>query len=193
MTTRQGGRRREGRRFFPRRKVCSFCVDKIQAISYKDSQRLRRYISDWGKIESRRKTGTCAPHQRMLATAIKRSRYVALLPYTGSHSQFDLSYRDGPRADRFRRERDRRDSEPVVSTPPKIQENLIVPEAPVDFSGDEVQSTEENTDEATGSLEESNDEVQSTEENTSEATGSLEESNDEVEEDTPTDSDAEES
>ena len=172
MTTRQGGRRREGRRFFPRRKVCSFCVDKIQAISYKDSQRLRRYISDWGKIESRRKTGTCAPHQRMLATAIKRSRYVALLPYTGSHSQFDLSYRDGPRADRFRRERDRRDSEPVVSTPPKIQENLFGPEAPFDFSGDEVQSTEENT---------------------SEATGSLEESNDEVEEETPTDSDAEES
>ena len=193
MTTRQGGRRREGRRFFPRRKVCSFCVDKIQAISYKDSQRLRRYISDWGKIESRRKTGTCAPHQRMLATAIKRSRYVALLPYTGSHSQFDLSYRDGPRADRFRRERDRRDSAPIVSSTPKIQENPIVVEAPVDLSGDEVQNTEENTGEATESLEESNDEVQNTEESTGEAAGSLEESNDEVVEETPTDSDAEES
>ena len=81
MTTRTGGgRRRDGRRFYPRRKVCSFCVDKIEAINYKDSQRLRRYVSDWGKIESRRKTGTCAPHQRMLATAIKRARYVALLP-----------------------------------------------------------------------------------------------------------------
>ena len=109
MTTRSGGaRRRDGRRFFPRRKVCSFCVDKIKAIDYKDAQRLRRYISDWAKIESRRKTGTCAPHQRMLSTAIKRARYVGLLPYTGSHGQMDLTLRDGPRADRFRRDRERR-------------------------------------------------------------------------------------
>lgn len=109
MTTRSGGaRRRDGRRFFPRRKVCSFCVDKIEAIDYKDAQRLRRYISDWAKIESRRKTGTCAPHQRMLSTAIKRARYVGLLPYTGSHSHMDLTLRDGPRADRFRRDRERR-------------------------------------------------------------------------------------
>ena len=109
MTTRAGGaRRRDGRRFFPRRKVCSFCVDKIEAIDYKDAQRLRRYISDWAKIESRRKTGTCAPHQRMLSTAIKRARYVGLLPYTGSHSHMDLTLRDGPRADRFRRDRERR-------------------------------------------------------------------------------------
>ncbi len=118
MTTRTGGgRRRDGRRFYPRRKVCSFCVDKIEAISYKDSQRLRRYVSDWGKIESRRKTGTCAPHQRMLATAIKRARYVALLPYTGSHSQMDLSFRDGPRADRFRKERERREAERAAPRP----------------------------------------------------------------------------
>ena len=109
MTTRSGGaRRRDGRRFFPRRKVCSFCVDKIEAIDYKDAQRLRRYISDWAKIESRRKTGTCAPHQRMLSTAIKRARYIGLLPYTGSHSHMDLTLRDGPRADRFRRDRERR-------------------------------------------------------------------------------------
>ena len=111
MTTRSGGRRRDGRRYYPRRKVCSFCVDKIQFIDYKDGQRLRRYVSDWAKIESRRKTGTCAPHQRMLATAIKRARYVGLLPYTGGHSQMDLTFRDGPRADRFRRDRERREAE----------------------------------------------------------------------------------
>ena len=111
MTTRSGGRRRDGRRYYPRRKVCSFCVDKIEYIDYKDGQRLRRYVSDWAKIESRRKTGTCAPHQRMLATAIKRARYVGLLPYTGGHSQMDLTFRDGPRADRFRRDRERREAE----------------------------------------------------------------------------------
>lgn len=112
MTTRSGGgRRRDGRRYYPRRKVCSFCVDKIQYIDYKDGQRLRRYVSDWAKIESRRKTGTCSPHQRMLATAIKRARYVGLLPYIGGHSQMDLTFRDGPRADRFRRDRERREAE----------------------------------------------------------------------------------
>ena len=64
-----------------RRKVCAFCVDKIQEIDYKDVPRIRRYLSDRGKIVPRRVTGTCARHQRQLTTAIKRARHLALLPY----------------------------------------------------------------------------------------------------------------
>ncbi|MBQ9958050.1 MAG: 30S ribosomal protein S18 [Clostridia bacterium] len=65
-----------------RKKVCAFCVDKVEAIDYKDIARLRKYISERGKILSRRTTGTCARHQRALTVAIKRARTVALLPYT---------------------------------------------------------------------------------------------------------------
>ncbi len=64
-----------------RRKVCQFCVDKMQHIDYKDTARLRRYLSERGKILPRRATGTCAQHQRQLATAIKAARQIALLPY----------------------------------------------------------------------------------------------------------------
>lgn len=71
-----------GGRFGGRRKVCGFCVDKIDDVDYKDTPRLRRYISERGKIEPRRKLGTCARHQRSLTTAIKRARHVALLPFT---------------------------------------------------------------------------------------------------------------
>jgi len=87
-----GGARRPRRpggkdRFAPRRKVCQFCVDKVRLVDYKDFQRLRRYLSDRGKIEPRRKTGTCARHQRSLTTAIKRGRYLALLPYVASQNR----------------------------------------------------------------------------------------------------------
>jgi len=64
-----------------RRKVCTFCVDKITMIDYKDTAKLRRFLSERGKILPRRTTGTCAAHQRQLTTAIKRARHVALLPY----------------------------------------------------------------------------------------------------------------
>ena len=64
-----------------RKKVCSFCVDKIEHIDYKDVNRLRKYISERAKIIPRRVTGTCARHQRDLTTSIKRARQVALLPY----------------------------------------------------------------------------------------------------------------
>ena len=64
-----------------RRKVCQFCVDKCQHIDYKDTSRLKRFMSDRSKILPRRTTGTCARHQRQLTEAIKRSRQVALLPY----------------------------------------------------------------------------------------------------------------
>ena len=68
-----------------RRKVCSFCADKTVQIDYKEVNRLRRYLSERAKIEPRRKTGTCARHQRMLTTALKRARHVALLPYAPQH------------------------------------------------------------------------------------------------------------
>ncbi|MDQ3929686.1 MAG: 30S ribosomal protein S18, partial [Chloroflexota bacterium] len=79
-----GGRPRgRGDRYVPRRKVCSFCVDRVEEIDYKDVARLRRYLSERSKIEPRRKTGTCARHQRGLSVAIKRARHMALLPYVG--------------------------------------------------------------------------------------------------------------
>lgn len=65
--------------------MCTFCADKIKLVDYKDTARLRRYLSDRAKIEPRRKTGTCAKHQRMLTTALKRARHMALLPYTAEH------------------------------------------------------------------------------------------------------------
>jgi small subunit ribosomal protein S18 len=73
------------RKFTPRRKVCQFCVDKIKEVDYKDLARLRRFLSERGKIEPRRKTGTCAAHQRSLNVALKRARQLALLPFTAEH------------------------------------------------------------------------------------------------------------
>lgn len=64
-----------------RRKVCAFCADKIRTPDYKDVKRMQRYLSDRGKILPRRRTGTCAKHQRGLTTAIKRARHLALLPF----------------------------------------------------------------------------------------------------------------
>lgn len=73
-------RRERGRR--PKKKVCSFCVDKIDQIDYKDVPRLRRYVTERGKILPRRICGNCAKHQRQLTVAIKRARNIALLPFT---------------------------------------------------------------------------------------------------------------
>jgi small subunit ribosomal protein S18 len=66
-----------------RRKSCAFCRDKVEQIDYKDFQSLRRYLSDKGKIRSRRITGACRRHQNQLAVAVKRARELALLPYVG--------------------------------------------------------------------------------------------------------------
>lgn len=71
-------------RFTPRRKVCQFSADRVKFIDYKDFNRLRKFVSDRGKIEPRRKTGTRARYQRMLNVAIKRARYMALLPYVSN-------------------------------------------------------------------------------------------------------------
>ena len=66
-----------------RKKVCAFCVEKVDTIDYKDAAKLRRYITENGKILPRRQTGVCARHQRELAVAIKRARIMALLPFKG--------------------------------------------------------------------------------------------------------------
>ena len=78
-----GGRRK----FIARRKVCGFCADKIRTADYKDIKRLQRFVSDRGKILPRRRTGTCARHQRSLTVAIKRARHMALLPFAGELSR----------------------------------------------------------------------------------------------------------
>ena len=72
-------------RYVPRRKVCSFCANKVEVIDYKDAEKLRGFISDRAKIQPRRRTGTCARHQRALAIAIKKARHLALLPYMPDH------------------------------------------------------------------------------------------------------------
>ncbi|MCL6591681.1 MAG: 30S ribosomal protein S18 [Firmicutes bacterium] len=75
-----GGKERVGRK--PKKKVCSFCVDKVQHIDYKETARIRKFITERGKILPRRISGNCAVHQRQLTTAIKRARQIALLPFT---------------------------------------------------------------------------------------------------------------
>ena len=72
-----------GRRPAQRKKVCQFCLDKVKDIDYKDVAKLRKYITENGKIVSRRQTGTCAFHQREVANAIKRARHMALIHYKG--------------------------------------------------------------------------------------------------------------
>lgn len=73
-------RRERGRR--GKKRVCNFCVDKIEKVDYKDVSRLKKYITERGKILPRRISGNCAHHQRMLTRAIKRARIMALMPFT---------------------------------------------------------------------------------------------------------------
>jgi small subunit ribosomal protein S18 len=73
-------KRERGRR--PRKRVCSFCVDKVQSINYKDAHKIRKYITERGKILPRRISGNCAKHQRQVTIAIKQARSIALLPYS---------------------------------------------------------------------------------------------------------------
>ena len=82
MSEDRGDRVRRPRGRKPRRKVCQFCVEKVQHIDYKDINRLRRFVNERGKILPRRMSGNCAKHQRQLSEAIKRARAIALLPYT---------------------------------------------------------------------------------------------------------------
>ncbi|MFC2032731.1 30S ribosomal protein S18 [Chloroflexota bacterium] len=82
---RPGGRGPGRAGYVPRRKVCFFCKNRVEFIDYKEPSKLRPFISDGGKIEPRRRTGTCAKHQRVLTLAIKRARFLALLPYVPAH------------------------------------------------------------------------------------------------------------
>jgi small subunit ribosomal protein S18 len=76
---------KEGKGKRSHRKVCTFCVERVDYIDYKEISRLRRYVSERGKILPRRVTGTCAKHQRPLTVALKRARQIALLPFTSDH------------------------------------------------------------------------------------------------------------
>ena len=82
-----GGPPREGgRKFFRRKKVCKFCVEKIENINYKDYRMLGQFVAESGKIVPRRLTGVCSPHQHRLSAAIKQARNIALLPFAGRAS-----------------------------------------------------------------------------------------------------------
>jgi len=78
-----GGPREGGRKYFRRKKVCKFCVEKIENINYKDVRLLAQFVAESGKIVPRRLTGVCTPHQRRLSSAIKIARNIALLPFAG--------------------------------------------------------------------------------------------------------------
>ena len=81
-----GGPPREGgRKFFRRKKVCKFCVERIEDINYKDYRLLGQFVAESGKIVPRRLTGVCTPHQRRLSTAIKLARNIALLPFAARY------------------------------------------------------------------------------------------------------------
>jgi small subunit ribosomal protein S18 len=85
---REGGQRR-GRFGVRTPRFCPFCKSKVKTIDYKQADQLRRYVTERGKIKARRKIGTCARHQRMLSTSIKRARHIALLPFTTQHVRGD--------------------------------------------------------------------------------------------------------
>jgi len=83
---RPGGRGEGGpRKFFRRKKVCKFCVEKIDSINYKDVRLLQQFVAERGKIVPRRLTGVCTPHQRRLTAAIKQARNIALLPFAARY------------------------------------------------------------------------------------------------------------
>jgi small subunit ribosomal protein S18 len=81
-----GPPRESGRKFFRRKKVCKFCVEKIENINYKDYRLLGQFVAESGKIVPRRLTGVCSPHQHRLSVAIKQARNIALLPFAGRAS-----------------------------------------------------------------------------------------------------------
>ena len=83
---RRGGRGGGGGRGgFRRPRGCEFCRRHVDIVDYKDVELLKRYVTDRGKMDARRKVGTCAKHQRVVAQAVKRARHLALLPYTAEH------------------------------------------------------------------------------------------------------------
>src|SRR6266851_4185078 len=127
-----------GRKFTPRRKVCQFCVDKIKDVDYKDLSRLRRFLSERGKIEPRRKTGTCAAHQRSLNVALKRARQLAMLPFTAEHIRITGVLVREPGAAPFRGSRGPRPVEPDAAD---AADGGAPPEASADEQAPAVEAT----------------------------------------------------
>lgn len=119
-----------GRKFTPRRKVCQFCVDKIKEVDYKDLGRLRRFLSERGKIEPRRKTGTCASHQRSLNVALKRARQLAMLPFTAEHIRITGVLVREPGAGPFRGSRGPRREESEPTAAPTAEPAATAPAEP---------------------------------------------------------------
>ncbi len=120
-----------------KKKPCALCRDKVEWVDYKDVPMLRKYMSDRGKIRSRRVTGNCAQHQRALAQAIKTARELVLLPYT----QRTVTERPGGRG-RDRGERSLSDS------PPPRPRDVEVSTQDVDGSGEDVESSADDVEEA---------------------------------------------
>ena len=104
-----------------KKKPCALCRDKVEWVDYKDVPMLRKYMSDRGKIRSRRVTGNCAQHQRALAQAIKTARELVLLPYT----QRTVTERPGGRGGRDRAERTLGDTLPAVAARPDLSVEVI--------------------------------------------------------------------
>jgi small subunit ribosomal protein S18 len=127
------------RKYTPRRKVCAFCVDKIKDVDYKDVGRLRRFLSERSKIEPRRKTGTCAKHQRSLTIALKRARHLALLPYTAEHIRITgvMLHEPGSaqRPTRFGRPAPEESGTPVEPVAAASPEEEATPARPAEVAG----------------------------------------------------------
>src|SRR5438876_2858870 len=140
-----------GRKFTPRRKVCQFCVDKIKEVDYKDLGRLRRFLSERGKIEPRRKTGTCATHQRSLNVALKRARQLALLPFTAEHIRITGVLVREPGAPPFRGARGPRPIEPEAADAP---DGAAPPEGSADGQTPAVEAAAAPTSATNGAVEE---------------------------------------
>src|SRR5690242_19136857 len=104
------GGRDGGRKFFRRKKVCKFCVEKIDDINYKDVRLLTQFVAERGKIVPRRLTGVCTPHQRQLTAAIKRARNIALLPFAARQSHTHHGGTETRRKPEIRADREERRS-----------------------------------------------------------------------------------
>src|SRR3972149_2692976 len=116
-------RERPKGRYVPKKRVCPFCVSRAKSIDYKDVALLRRYISDRGRIEPRRRTGVCPKHQRTLSVALKRARHIALLPYTAEHIRLSGDARHVERPERPRPYRPSRPAPPEPAVAPETSES----------------------------------------------------------------------
>jgi small subunit ribosomal protein S18 len=121
--------------------VCQFCVDKINEVDYKDLARLRRFLSERGKIEPRRKTGTCAKHQRSLNVALKRARQLALLPFTAEHIRITGVLVREPGAPPFRGARPRPPEQEGEAPPPETPAPAVDGTAPTSDTPEAVAET----------------------------------------------------